>query len=276
MIIKDLSKNYKYIPGRRIWIAAVAGALGMSMCGCGLVDMPVLTEEQTALVTEYAAGLLLKYDSEYDGDDSLLDDEELAKNEELEAQIRERERAAKAAAEDYLAKQANAKKDKNKDKKDSSENSDGDQAKSEPSEQTIDDLAGFYGMDGFDITYKGYSLSYSYPDSGEDMLMAMDATAGNQLCVLKYDVTNNSGSDATFDMFYRSPNFYLSVNGEPKVHQQYTLLLDDMAASNDVFAAGETQERVLIFEISDSVSGVDSMTLSAKNSEGAKGSVTLQ
>jgi hypothetical protein len=256
---------------------SLIGALAVSLlCGCGnLAGMPTLTEEQTELVTEYAAGLILKHDESFD-DGALLDDEELAKQEAQEALQRERDREAKAAAEDYLAKKANADKSK-KDKKDKSEDSnDSSSEESKPSEATVADMAAFYGMDSFSISYKGYILTDSYPTSGEDMLMAMDATSGNQLCVLKFDVTNISGSDATFDMFYRNPNFYLNIDGQPQVHQQYTLLLDDMAASNDAFAAGQSEERVLIFEISDSVSDIGSMSLSARNSEGQKGTMPIQ
>ncbi len=251
--------------------AALILGTGIALTGCGLVDMPELTEEQSALVTEYAAGLILKYDVTAMGD-KLLSEEELAKGEQEEAEQRQKEREAREAAEEYLAKKANA----GKDKKNDSDGSSSDAATaSAPTEQTIGDLADFYGMSGFDISYMGYEISDSYPTSGEDMLMAMDATEGKTLCVLKFNVTNNSGADATFDMFYRNPSFYLSINGGEKVHQQYTLLLDDMAASNDPVAAGETIERVLIFEVPDDVGSISTMSMQAKNAEGLKGTMNL-
>ncbi|MBR6238347.1 MAG: hypothetical protein IKQ83_04805 [Lachnospiraceae bacterium] len=273
MRINGKGKTTSYRLSKGIILCAAGILAGSVLTGCGsLVPMPELTEEQTELVTEYAAGLILKYDlTAVDG--KLLTPEELAQNEMLEAQQRQRERDAKAAAEDYLAKKANAGKDK-KNKSDSDSSSDS-SAKA-PTEQTVGDLADFYGMDGFDISYSGFEISDSYPTSGEDMLMAMDATAGKTLCVLKFNVTNSSGADATFDMFYRSPNFYLSINGGEKVHHQYTLLLDDMAASNDPVAAGETIERVLIFEIPEDVGSVSSLSLQAKNAEGVKGTMNLQ
>ncbi len=243
----------------------------IALTGCGLVDMPELTEEQSALVTEYAAGLILKYDITAVGD-KLLTEEELAKGELEEAEKRQKEREVKEAAEDYLAKKANA----GKDKKDAGDSSSSDSTASvTPTEQAIGDLADFYGMDGFDVSYTGYEISYSYPTSGEDLLMAMDATPGKTLCILKFNVTNNSGADATFDMFYRSPNFYLSINGGEKVHQQYTLLLDDMAASNDTLLAGQTVERVLIFEVPEDVGSISTMSMQAKNAEGLKGTMNL-
>ncbi len=276
MSIKKVDSHKMNIFGSAAGVMAITLTASL-MCGCGsLVPMPELTDEQTELVTEYAAGLLLKHDMAA-REGNLLDEEELARDEELEAQARERDRAAKAAAEEYLAKKAQASKDTDKDKNaDDSDSNGSSKSSSEPTDEVVGDLASFYGMDGFSVAYKGYELTPTYPTSGEDMLMAMDATAGMQLCVLRFDVTNNSGSDALFDMFYRSPNFYLTVNGEPSVHHQYTLLLDDMAASNDQFAAGQTQERVLIFEISDTITDIGSMSLSARNADGVKGTMPIR
>ncbi len=258
----------RLIPSVAIVLSAV------TVCGCGQTDMPELTEEQTELVTEYAAGLILKYDITNPGDD-LLSPEQLAKLEEEERIKREKERAAKAAAEEYLAKKANADKEKKEQK--SSDGSDNNSSGgSQSNDQAVGDLAQFYGMSDFSISYAGYELTDSYPSSGEDMLMAMDATAGKTLCVLKFNVTNNSAAQATFDMFYRNPSFFLTIDGGEKVHQQYTLLLNDMAASNDPFEPGQTLERVLIFEVPDSVQSVGTMSLQAKNQEGVKGTMNLQ
>ncbi len=258
---------------RRTGISVLMSVLiGTTLTGCGLVAMPELTEEQTELVTEYAAGLILKYDMNAPQSE-LLNEEDLATLEAQEAEKRRKEREAKAAAEDYLAKKANAEKDKKENKDD--ESSDSESSKKDEDTQ-VGDLAQFYGMDGFSISYTGYELTDSYPTSGEDLLMAMDATEGKQLCVLKFEVTNTGSSEQTFDMFYRNPNFYLMIDGGEKIHQQYTLLLDDMAASNDSMASGETFERVLIFEVPDSIDNIGSMTMQAKNSEGVKGTMILK
>ena len=259
---------------RRTVISSLAAVLACSsLTGCGLVTMPELTEEQTELVTEYAAGLILKYDA-LAPQSELLNEEDLATLEAQEAEKRRKEREAKAAAEDYLAKKANAEKEK-KEAKDK-QSCDSESFKKKDEDAQVGDLAQFYGMEGFSISYKGYELTDSYPTSGEDLLMAMDATEGKQLCVLKFDVTNNSGSEQTFDMFYHNPNFYITIDGGEKIHQQYTLLLDDMAASNDAMASGETFERVLIFEVPDSIGDIGSMTMQAKNSDGVKGTMVLK
>ncbi len=271
-----MSKRIRFCANRiyKCLIPSVAIILSAAtVSGCGLVEMPELTEEQTELVTEYAAGLILKYDLSNPESD-LLSEEELARLEEEERLKREKERAAKAAAEDYLAKKANA--DKEKEQKSSDSSKDQSSGGSQNTDQAVGDLAQFYGMNDFSISYAGYEITDSYPSSGEDMLMAMDATPGKTLCVLKFNVTNNSAAQATFDMFYRNPNFFLTIDGGEKVHQQYTLLLNDMAASNDPVEPGQTLERVLIFEVPNSVQSIGTMSLQAKNQEGVKGTMNLQ
>lgn len=245
---------------------ALLTVLCLSLTGCGsLVDMPELSEEQEEVITEYAAGLMLKYDTKYTT--SLLDEDELAKRQEKEANDRAKERAYKEAAEAYLANKANESKNEHVE-------SDSKQP-SESYDTQISDIASFYGLDGFTISYTGYELCESYPSSGADLLMAMDATDGKQLLVLSFDVQNVSGGEANFDMFYRKPSFTITLNGSEKVRQQATLLLDDMAAYNGSISAGSSEPMVLIYEVDDSVTGVDSLVMTVKNDTG-KGSMTLQ
>ena len=63
-------------------MSVVCGLIvAMSLTGCGFIpELPTLTEQQEKLITEYAAGLLLKYDNSYDS--GLMTDEALAKAEE--------------------------------------------------------------------------------------------------------------------------------------------------------------------------------------------------
>ncbi len=253
--------------------------MALLLCGCMMVtacgitpDMPELSEEDTELVTEYAAGLMLKYDTKYS--QKLLDDEALAEEEAREAEQRAKELAYKQSAEEYLAKQENAKKktEANKSESDSSSDSSGSGASAQAQ---IDNIGSFYGLDAFDVAYTGYELCASYPSSGEDMFMAMEATEGNQLLVLKFNVANTSSEDSNFDMFYRSPSFNLSIDGGAGIHQQATLLLDDMAAYNGTIAAGSSEPMVLVYEVDGSISQVGGMVLTVKSDQG-KGQMTLQ
>lgn len=249
-------------------------ALTLSICtalsGCGaMVDMPELSEEQTELVTEYAAGLMLKYDTKYSS--KLMTEEDLEKEEAKEEEERAKQEAYKEAAAAYLAKKEIADNKAKEEKESSSSEGSSSGVSSNPS---IDNIASFYGIDGFSVSYSGYEICDSYPHSGSDMLMAMEATPGKSLLVLKFNVANTSGGSANFDMFYRSPNFYVSVDGGKNIHNQATLLLDDMAAFAGEMSAGDSKEMVLIFEVDESIASVGSMTLTANNN-GEKGTMVL-
>ena len=73
-------------------------------CGCGNA-IPDLSEEESAMVSEYAAGLLLKYDSEYET--KFLNEKELEEQEAIQKKIEEE--AARRAEIAAAAEQKNQK-----------------------------------------------------------------------------------------------------------------------------------------------------------------------
>lgn len=233
------------------------------LIGCGKSEIPEYSEEQTEEITEYAAGLMLKYDSKYSS--KLLTKDELAKMTAEEKEDREKEKAYKEAAAKYANK-----------KEAESDNASGSNSSgaSEPVEKPLNNIAEFYGIEGVMATYTGYELTASYPSSGEDMLMAMEATPGHQLLILKFDVSNTLGDSVNFDMFYRKPKFSLSIDGDSGIYNQSTLLLDDMAAYVGELPGNSTVPMVLIFEVGDDIAGVGSLTLSARN-DTEKASIAL-
>lgn len=238
----------------------------LALTGCSLVDYPELTEEETNLVTEYAAGLVLKYDTSISSG-SLLKDSDLEKEEAKEAERRAKEEAYKAAAEKYLANSSKAKSE--------SDSSSSEQAAVAETAPEVSNPSSFYGMDEFQVSYTGYSLTESYPEDGrDDFFMALDATDGNQLCVVKFNVVNTSAEEADFDMFSKNGSFYIVIDGNNKVYSQPTLLLDDMSTYKGKLAPGEYNEMVLIFEVPDGTTSIGSMSLTMKNGD-SKGTMKL-
>ena len=235
--------------------------ISILITGCG-TNIPNLSEEQTDLVTEYAAGLLIKYNSIPSR--SLLNDAQLEAEGKKEAEEREKERKKEEAAKAYLESQDTA---KTKNKK---ENSDKNKS------PVISDLATFYGLEGFTILYSGYQLCQSYPDeSRDDYFLAMDATEGKQLCILQFNVTNTAGEDKQFDMFEKKPLFYLSIDGKDKIPVQPTLLLDDLSSYKGTITASNLEQMVLVFEIDGSLSQLGTMELTARYGD-QKGLLNLQ
>lgn len=242
----------------------IAGALLTSLLlgGCGS-DVPDLTEEQTALITEYATNLIVKH-SEL-SDRELLSDTQLEAGIIEEAEDRERQLKADEIAEAYLNKEV----EMIEGAEETEDSSDDSFAESDSVVTPSLTMAEFFAEDNFSIDYTSYELCDSYPEAdSEDFFMAMDATAGHQLCIVKFRVQNTTSSDQEFDMLAKKGRFTLQ-NGDGKTIQaQATMLLDDLSSYRGTIAANEDEEMVLVFEVEESISQMDSMKLIMKDESG--------
>ena len=226
-----------------------------------------LTESEQKMYAEYAAGTLMKYSA---GSNMRILEGKALINQEAKEKA-EKERMEKR---EQLAAEYEAGKTEEKNKEQGSGN--GISTSSEGSEVSyIRDMSQATGTDAFSIVYDGYEITDSYPNSGDDLFVAMDATAGKLLMVTKYKVTNISGQTEKFNMFSKQGKFRLNLNGK-RYKSQYTLLLNDLSMYKEEIAAGETIEGVLIFEIPEAeASNVSDMVLSI-TVDGETSSMQLQ
>lgn len=205
--------------------------------GCGGATMPDLTQEETDMISEYAVGVLLKYDKNHSS--RLVDTTEY----DLPAEEVQQDTPEEAPEEQVQENPA-----------DSTEVIDVSQdVEIEAPPATIEE---YYGIEDITFQYIGYDLTSSYPSSAddEDLFFAMDATAGTQLLVLRFSVTNQSSEDKSLNMMGYGAKFRVSVNGESGQNALSTMLLDDMQTYNDVLPAGSGVELVSIVEVPQSVS----------------------
>ena len=226
-----------------------------------------LTESEQRMYAEYAAGALMKYNA---GSNMRILEGKTLINQEAEEQAakEQAEKRAQLAAEYEANKNSNKKEEEN-----SKDNLSGETGGNEIS--YITDMSQATGTDAFSIIYDGYEITDSYPNSGDDVLMAMDAAPGKLLFVAKYKVTNISGQQEKLDMFSKQGKFRLSLNGK-RYKSQYTLLLDDLSMYKGELDAGEIMDGVLIFEIPEAeASTVDDPVLSI-TIDGKSSSMQLQ
>lgn len=213
-----------------------------------------LTDSQQKVYAEYAAGVLMKYNA--GSNMRVLEGKKLTQQEEKEQAAKEREEKRAKAAAEYEANKNKGKKENQSSSSSSSSSSGG------TGNSYISDMATATGMDFFSITYDGYEIADSYPNSGEDVFLAMDAGEGNLFLVTKYRVTNTGGQTENFNMFSKQAKFRVSLNGE-RYKSQYTLLLDDLSMYKGDVEAGETIETILLFEIPEAAaSNINDMVLS--------------
>lgn len=214
-----------------------------------------LTESEQKMYAEYAAGVLMKYNA--GSNMRVLEGQTLIDQEAKEQAAKEQaEKRAQLAAEYEANKKSSSTKDKQNSGSGSSSTSEG------TGVSYISDMSVATGTENFSISYVGYEVTDSYPNTGDDIFMAMDATQGKVLLVTKYNVTNISGQTEKLDMFSKQAKFRLNLNGK-RYQSQYTLLLDDLSMYKGDIDAGAIIDTVLIFEIPETeASNISDMVLS--------------
>lgn len=228
------------------------------MCGCNS-NVPDLTTEQATLITEYATNLLVKH-SEI-STRTLLSDTELEEGIIEEEKERERKIKEDEIAQAYL--NAGIEMVDGATPEEDAENVEGVEY---VSPQTISE---FLNETNLSIEYSSYELCDSYPSQeSTDVYMAMDATPGHQLCVVKFLVQNVTGAEQNFDMITRNGRFRLQTGDGDMVSAQTTMLLDDLSSFRGMIPANGSQQMVLVFEVGNDVSVMNSAKLSIKTDAG--------
>lgn len=226
------------------------------LSGCG--DMiPTLTDEENWKIAEYSAGLLLKYDAHNIRrlvSDNIIQAayEEAYKMAEWEwkvEQYKEQQRQEEMAASNNHS---------------SSENGDGESAPA--ISYTMEEILGIEGS--FQLTYTGCEVTDSYCSEGyEDIFGAMEATSGNQLVILHFDLYNITGEDLFCDLIHQSVKYSATIN-DKKYGAQMTLLLDDLTQYYDTVPAYSSKSAVVVFQLPESEAfNIQSISLRLKSGE---------
>lgn len=245
----------------------ILGLLAIStvmLTGC--VDaMPDMTAEQSDLVAEYAAGLLLKYSPNYDY--RLVSDEELAEALAQETAVDE--------AETDTEKEASASEETVQDKEKTA------QEETETvlqTEQTgisfadVDaDLAVALGLDeGVSLHYQSFEICASYPQEASGF-SGVDAGEGRKLLVLHFDLENSTDEKMDCQLADAALKLRINVNQSLSTGVMDLLLLpDDMISFSGSMEAGEKVDVTAVAEIEDmSDEDIESLTIQMSSLNGS-------
>lgn len=227
----------------------------LSLCtvllsGCGSVIE--LTDEETQLIAEYSAELLLKYDINYVDrmDDGNQKAEELA-SEEMNETIAEdtTEEQAKTEESSHSTETTTEKQTDEEVRSDenSSESLNGSEAV-----ETVSDIAKVVGVEGISIKFRDYLITDQYPETTEqEGFLNLEATDGYQLLVLQFDVRNEADEMISFSMLDKEMDYHIVCNDNKAANPMLTILMEDLGTLETVVEPGETQEAVLVFQISE-------------------------
>ena len=239
---------------KRIIYISLASALILG--GCTFDKIPDMTEEEQALVCEYAADILLAH-NKY-ADDNVLSQEEmdeLLSKKEREYQVKAEVKASKEA--EKLAKEA----------KENEKKKEGESGKEAYSGPVYEDIDRFLELNGLSIEYKGYSVMDSYPESisDNDWQGVCRPTGDNKLLVFSFDITNESGEDYYLDMASLDTRFSFKINNTISKNVLTTLLNNDFIMYRDTIPAGATVTNVMILELKpEDAAAVESVVLKMK------------
>ncbi len=249
---------------KKLWCLLAILTMTFVLTGCSDID---LTEEENRMIAEYAADLLLKYDSEYQ--ESLLEDEsdtEELTTEEVSSEEMTTEVTTEATTEEPTTQEPMTEEITTEEpsielpEDDTSDISGEGSSESEdtpipPSDTgSIVDIADMVGIADVSITYNRCMFLDRYPSLDQDgTFIYLEADPGYKLVVVKFDITNHSTHDATIDLLNTDIDYRLVLNGNKAAKPMLTILMDDLGTFSSAVPANSEQSAVLVFQMSDSL-----------------------
>lgn len=223
--------------------ACVIILLMITLTGCSGIT---LTARENDLIGEYAAGVLLKYDKNY--------------NNRLVRIAEAEENSALAEEDEALVS-------------DESSSLETEEVVSVEEETTPDielSLHDGLKLEKLKASYEEFLITDTYPEtvSEDEVVFSMKAVDGFKLLVLKFSLENPTDEPLTEDMLSKKLSFSIMVNGEIRANSQLTMLLDDLSSFKDEVEPYSAKELVLIFQIPDRYETEDtisSLTLNIKD-----------
>lgn len=226
------------------------GVVALVMClltGC--VDyMPEMTQEQSDLIAEYSADLLLKYSPNYE---YRLADEELIVEESTEWMSEESsivtEETATVEPEADKTETIHVETDVEEEME-----SEEIQETTEPIELpsiTEIDLAQIFELEGVEFVYDSFEICASYPNKPESSGFTVSATEDNALLIVHFTLENVSSDDVQCDLFDAGVDISLDVNDSGMKPLMNTLLTNDITTFIEKMDGSEKQDVVAVLEM---------------------------
>lgn len=227
---------------KRILAFTLLGIGALVFTGCGKVTD--LTDEETQLIAEYSANLLLKYDAKYVDriDEGEKDAKEMTSEE--EEQI-----TTEAATTETVTEEPKQGTDLN-----GGINQDNTSPEESAGAGRESDIAKIAGVEGVSITYDSYLITDHYPDSGDmEQLVNVQASEGYQLLVVRFKVAGEKEGVVDVSLADKGLEYRIVCNGTKAAVPMLTILPDDLGTLTTSIDNGQEQEAVLVFQLSDSV-----------------------
>lgn len=226
----------------------VLGLLAMSavlLTGC-VDSMPELTAEQSDIIAEYAAGLLLKYSSNYDY--------KIASEEEVAAAMAAKQEVPEPETEQETVTDMEQQTEDETGQGTPSSETQQTESETESGTEQIQfvadlDFAAELGIDDLIIRYQSFELCSSYPQNNSGF--SVSAAQGKKLLVMHFDLEGLPEEDVDCNLFDYDIKMRVNVNNTASAAVLSTMIPNDLASYMDVVKAGEIVDVVAVAEIDD-------------------------
>lgn len=247
--------------------------LASGLTGCGLVPSLNLTEEQSNLIAEYAAGKLIEYAKGHPGGLMILEDVDRA---DVNPGMKKEEPpqptlpgTVPPPAEPVTPVQEGP----GPEEGDTPPDPSGEEALVDAPEDVsaipTKSIADALGINGAELTYDRYELASTYPENDTELAFSMKAAPGKELLIVHFLLTNNGDSD--IEAYTDSSNFKvrLLVNGSDKLRGDVTFLDNDLMNYKGLLTPGAQVDAVLVFEVAEGteVNSIDLLILEDGNEQ---------
>ena len=250
----------------------ILGVLAISavmLTGC-IDSMPEMTSDESDMVAEYAAGLLLKYSPNYNY--MLVSDDELAaalNQRALEEQL--------LAAETQQEDEEEAGEEKTQEQQTPNAETPTEETSEEAVEETpvqmlVDsstDLVMELGLaEQVSLRYQSFEICDSYPKEAKGY-SGIDAAEGKKLLVMHFDLENDTADKVDCQLFDYSMRLRVTINDSvTRSAEETPLLPDDMLSYSGTLEAGEKTDVIAIAQIEEmSDSDIASLMLQISSSD---------
>lgn len=256
---------------RTISYICICTVLATALCGCNVVPSLQLTEEQSTLIAEYAAGKLLEYVKGHPGGLMSVQDINRAdvnpgmKKEEPEPTPPPLPADGPEVPEEMpLADQGG---------EEAGDTPTGDitDASSEALVDAPEDVAAVpdksiaeaLGIQGAEVVYDHYDVAATYPPNDTELAFSMKAAPGKELLVVHFNLSNPGGDDIEAHTDSSGFKIRLMLNGSDKLRADVTFLDNDLMNYEGLLTAGAIVDSVIVFEIPEGtqVSSMDLLIL---------------
>lgn len=215
-----------------------------------------LKEDNNAIIAQYIAGSVLKFDTNYEG--GLL-------------YAYQRPAASTDSKDDSTSTSTEPVKEQStqepKQEETTAPVSEATPSPDATTEETVTycSLSDVYQKKNLNVTYKSYSTEASYTGNYSDAAFSVEPKSGNQLLVLQLSLKNTSSKNMKVH-FIRSGISYELKIGEETYYPILTVVSNDIQYLSNTIKAGKSKQSVLIFEIPKKTK-IQSATLTVTNME---------